>query len=94
VKGFRLNGKVFEAVPICRAALRIVEVLSKLPDGDLLNTSEAAQRTGYTVGSFNQYKTNPALAEYRAIVRFPSPAIVWGNPKTIRELRKHKEILA
>ena len=66
------------------------------PAGELLTTAELAKVLGYAHGNFqsNSYVTHEALADLRARVRYPQVCVVWGNAKTIRELRTHKELLA
>lgn len=92
---FRLNGKAFEtASHITPRTARIKAFLEKLPDNDLLTTNELAKRLGSTRQTLKSETKLEALSRFVALVRYPFRQNVWGNPRTISELRKNKELLA
>lgn len=91
---FRLNGKPLPTIP--GPILKIRNFCSKMKDGELLSTNELAATLGYSYKTFgtNRWVTDGHVEVYRARVRYPQIRVVWGNAKTIRELLKHKELLA
>lgn len=92
---FRLNGKPLSTRPVPPRILRVKRFLDTLPDNELLTSRELAKRTGYSHDVVsNEMGRHSALEGYVLAVRFPGRQNVWGNQKTIRELSKHKEILA
>jgi hypothetical protein len=94
---FKLDGKPFSATAGIRPQiLHLISVLQKLPYNELLTTAEAAKRSGTGHTSIQNCASLHAevLSPYVQKVRYPKYQLVWGNAKTIRALRKHKEILA
>lgn len=93
--GFRLNGKPFSTTPTPRLVLKIREFVSVLPNNELLTTRELFKKLGYSYeGGWSHSRAHPAIKEFVVEVRYPSRQCVWGNKKTIAQLRKHKEIIA
>lgn len=92
--GFRLDGKSFSTKITPPRVLRTKAFVEKLPDNELLTSKEVAKRLGMSASMFNsEMGTTEELQALTACIRFPTRQRVWGNAFTIRELRKHKELI-
>lgn len=92
---FRLNGKAFSGKPETPTTTKIRAVLEALPDGDFLDTRTLAERSGVRFRTIrSDGYTMEQLDHFRVLVKAPRPVIWWGNLRSIRELKKHKELLA
>ena len=91
---FKLNGRPLVSVPA--PVLKIKALLEKLPDNELITKKELVEGLGWCGGTLesNDYRMHELLEPFKQLVRYPQRQMVYGNKKTIAELRKHKELIA
>ena len=92
---FRLGGKPFEPTNMSKRWINLIAKLDLQKDGELLNSKDLATLAGISHAAIRcEAPAIEALTPYRLKMRFPSVYILWGNRRTIAELKKHKELLA
>lgn len=88
---FRLNGKAFGLTSIPPAVHRLVAVLSKLPNDELIDVLEIGRKLHATRSAIYQLCGYEEVAPYKATVTSPRKMVVFGNAATIKRLRKGLE---
>lgn len=89
--GFRLNGAVLDMQEVPIVVRRMAEIVSKLLDDELLDTTELAKRLHRSRERLLNNSTHQALAPYRTVIAYPSRMLVFGNARTIKRLQKAME---
>jgi len=72
------------------AVQRVIDLLDKLPNGDLLPTADIARAIGLVYGSMHENSTHPSLKDYKERSDSPSHGNLWGNKRTIKAFREMK----
>lgn len=84
---FKLNGKPITAIAGGSISDSVRRVALKLPDDDLLDLDEMAQRVGHNRIALASNATKLKCTEVMALVRVGTrQRRVFGNPKTIKKL--------
>lgn len=87
--GFRLNRQKFVPQTLPRIVQRTIALLERLPKGDLLTSQQLASALGVGYGHFSQYKTFPALSDFRRrITHDGRRMLAWGSRPTIKQFDK------
>ena len=92
---FKLNGKPLDLRPAAPSVTKAKPFLQSLPDNELLSSRELAIKIGVSYATVKDVLAiDEALIRFTARLRLPRKTTVWGNPRTIAELSKNKELLA
>lgn len=82
--GFKVNGlSSFSSIPVPPQVHRIMAMLDKLPENEVLTTREMAQRVG--TANSNASFQHPVLMDYKQRV---DNKMFWGSRASIAQLRK------
>ena len=77
-----------------KSIIKVVQFLSSLKNGELVDRAEVIKRSGVTAETLGSGEYAKALAEYRQ--RVPGPGgggSYFGNKATIRKLREQLEMV-
>lgn len=88
---FKLNGKPLDLRPSPPAVLRLIATAKKLPNDELVDAFEMARKLGMSAASLKLH-TGEDVRAYRHVVQVSTRKfVVFGNAKTIAQLKKSLE---
>lgn len=87
-KGFKVNGTPASNGVASGVAKKLVTMLEKLPDDELMTYLSLAGVFHMSFSSFRNHMMEPCLIEYRHKV---GNKVYWGNKRTIKKLRQQTE---
>lgn len=87
----KLNGKPFSLRAVPPTALKVLAIVKKLPNDELLDAFELAKRIGVSPASL-KLLLHEDILPHRAVIQVSSHrAVVFGNASTIAHLKKSME---
>lgn len=69
----------------------VAKFLDTLPDGELIETKELAEKTGVSIVNAALFRRDKTLQAYGCGVHLPQSVhatTLWGNVRTVKELRR------